>query len=71
MIDFEGIPRRVCSDRSLRDEFLKDPVRVTERLLNESYAALTTGLRGLCSEPREALEALRPRREENIPISVN
>jgi len=60
MIDFEGIPRRVCSDSKLQDEFLKDPVKVTERLLNESYLVLTAGLRELCSEPREIFEALMP-----------
>jgi hypothetical protein len=60
MIDFEEIPRRVCSDSKLQEEFLKDPVKVTERLLNESYVALTAELRELCSEPREALEALMP-----------
>jgi len=57
MIDFENIPKRVCSDKTLRDEFLKDPAKVTERLLNESHVALTAGLRELCAEPREALEA--------------
>jgi hypothetical protein len=57
MIDFESIPKRVCSDRQLRDEFLKDPVKVTERLLDESYAALTAGLRELCPEPRAPLDA--------------
>jgi hypothetical protein len=41
MIDFENISKRVCSDARLRREFLQDPVTVTERLLQESYIALT------------------------------
>jgi hypothetical protein len=57
MIDFESIPKRVCSDRQLREEFLRDPAKVTERLLNESYFALTAGLRELYPEFQEALEA--------------
>ena len=70
MIDFEEISKRVCSDSRLRDEFLKDPVKVTERLLNESYAALASGLHGLCSEPRDALDALLTLEEEDIPATV-
>jgi hypothetical protein len=55
MIDFAAIPKRVCADRKLRDEFLADPVKVTEQLLNESYVALTAGLRELCEAPHETL----------------
>jgi hypothetical protein len=55
MIDFDAIPKRVCLDKKLRDEFLKDPVKVTEQLLNESYVALTAGLRELCAAPYESL----------------
>lgn len=55
MIDFEAISKRVCSDKELQDEFLKDPVKVTEQLLNESYVALTAGLRELYAAPYERL----------------
>lgn len=60
MIDFEAIPKRVCLDRKLRDEFLEDPVKVTEELLNESYAILTAGRRELCAAPDENVVADGP-----------
>jgi hypothetical protein len=55
MIDFEAIPKRVCLDRKLQDEFLKDPVKVTEQLLNENCVTLTGEFRELCAAPYENL----------------
>ncbi len=33
MIDFDSIPKRVCSDSKLREAFLRDPLGFTEELL--------------------------------------
>lgn len=72
MIDFAGIPRRVCSDSSLRKEFLRDPVKVTEQLLNESYVALTSGLLELCAEPHSGLDGLVPHHnKEDLTVSAS
>ncbi len=50
MIDFAGIPRRVCSDSRLRQDFLNDPLGVTEQLLQEDEVARAIGP----DEPRSA-----------------
>jgi hypothetical protein len=72
MIDFAGIPRRVCSDSSLREEFLRDPVKVTARLLNESYASLTSGLLELSSEPQGGADGLvHHHSEEDLTVPVS
>jgi len=60
MIDFEGIPKRVCSDRKLREEFLRNPLKVTEELLRESDIASATGLHQSRSEPHEYSATLLP-----------
>ena len=60
MIDFEGIPKRVCSDRKLREEFLRNPLKVTEELLRESDVASATGLHHPRSEPHEYSVTLPP-----------
>jgi hypothetical protein len=54
MIEFEGIPKRVCSDSKLRYEFLNDPVTVTEQLLHESYVEWPIGLRHVSAGHRKS-----------------
>ena len=63
MIDFEGIPKRVCSDRKLREEFLRNPLKVTEELLRESDVASATGLHQPHSQPHEYSATLLPQTE--------
>jgi hypothetical protein len=72
VIDFVGILRRVCSDRTLQEAFLEDPVRITERLINESYAALTNGLLDLCMETPTGPDGWIPRHgDEHLTVSVS
>lgn len=72
MIDFAGILRRVCADRTLQKAFLEDPVRITERLINESYAALTNGLLDLRVETPTGPDGWIPRHgDDNLTLSVS
>ena len=66
MIDFEAIPKRVCLDRKLRQEFLLDPVKITEQLLNESHTAFALTFPGVRPWRSVMSRAVQPAPDEDV-----
>lgn len=68
MIDFEAIARRVCLDSELRREFLLDPVKITEQLLNESHPALPSAPPGVRSRPFAVSYTVQPEPTQDVLV---